>query len=209
MANPMYGQNKFDDNLDTYDTYLDFVSGFMGNLAETGVTVSEAEATAQLAAVSSADQADSYAATLIAGAVNVCDVTVAAAGDICLPEAVKGTHLAMRYEQHPDGSTGEHRITCNGGALLATGTTLIAGNVFAKQVIGGQLGNGSNAVAVITAGTYDQPTSNKLIFTATTGNNFLGDNSVIHFYCPKDGQWLVNCFFVQQGTGAAGAYTVA
>jgi hypothetical protein len=209
MANPMYGQNKFDNNLDTFDTYLDFCSGYLGNLTATGVTISEAEAVAQLAAVSSASQADSFAATLIAGALNVCDVTAAAAGDICLPEATKGVHLAMRYEQHPDGAAVEHRITCNGGALLSTGTTLISGNVFAKQIIGGQLGNGSNAVAVVTAGTYDAPTSNKLIFTATTGNNFLGDESIIHFYCPKNGQWLVNCFFVQQGTGAAGAYTVA
>ena len=209
MANPQYGQNKFDDNLDTYDTYLDFCSGFLGNLTATPVSISEAEAVAQLAAVSSAVQADSYAATLITGAVNVCDVTVAAAGDICLPEATKGAHLAMRYEQAPDGASAEHRITCNGGALSSSGTTLIADNVLAKQVIGGNLGNGSNAVAVITAGTDLGPTSNKLIFTATTGNNFLGDNSIIHFYCPKDGQWLVNCFFVQQGTGAAGAYTVS
>jgi hypothetical protein len=209
MANPMYGQNKFDNDLDTYSKYLDFTSGYLGNLTATGVTISEAEAVAQLAAVSSAVQADSFAATLIPNALNICDVTVAAAGDICLPEATKGVHLAMRYEQHPDGAAAEHRITCNGGALSATGTTLISGNVFAKQIIGGQLGNGSNAVAVVTAGTASAPTSNKLIFTATTGNNFLGDESILHFYCPSDGEWLVNCFFVQQGTGAAGAYTVA
>ena len=209
MANPMYGSNKFDENVDDHGKYLDFSTGYLGNLTATGITVSEAEAVAQLAAVSSAVQADSFAATLIANALNICDVTVAAAGDICLPEATKGTHLAMRYEQHPDGAAAEHRITCDGGALLATGTTLISGNVFAKQIIGGQLGNGSNAVAVVTAGSASAPTSNKLIFTATTGNNFLGDESIIHFYCPKDGEWLVNCFFVQQGTGAAGAYTVA
>ena len=209
MANPMYGQNKFDNAVDTHDAYLDFACGFLGNLTATPVSISESEAVAQLAALSSAVQADSFAATLIAGAVNVCDVTGAGAGDICLPEATEGTHLAMRYEQACDGDAVAHRITCNGGALLATGTTLIAGNVFAKQVIGGSLGNGTNAVAVITAGTDLAPTSNKLIFTATTANNFLGDNSIIHFYCPKDGQWLVNCFFVQQGTGAAGAYTVA
>ena len=209
MANPMYGQNKFDNNLDTYDTYLDFCAGYEGNLTTTGITVSEAEAVAALAAVSSADQGDSYAATLISGARNICDVTQAGAGTIHLPTATKGSHLSMYYDQAPDGGTTAQTIACNGGALLSTGTTLISGSVYAKQVIGGQLGNGSNAVAVETAGTGLAPTSVNLIFTATTGNNFLGDGSVIHFYCPKKGQWLVNCFFVQQGTGAAGAYTVS
>ena len=209
MANPLYGQNKFDNEIDIAGRYLDFCGGYEGNLLATGVTVSEAEAVAALAAVGSADQGDSYAATLISGARNICDVTQVGAGTIHLPTATKGSHLSMYYDQAPDGGTTAQTIACNGGALLSTGSTLIAGGVYAKQVIGGQLGNGSNAVAVETAGTGLTPTSVNLIFTATTGNNFLGDGSVIHFYCPVKGQWLVNCFFVQQGTGAAGAYTVS
>ena len=209
MANPLYGQNKFDNTIDFAGKYLDFCAGYSGNLTATGVTISEAEAVAALAAVSSADQGDSYAATLIANAANIFDGTLAGAGDVHLPTASKGSHCSMYYDQAPDGGTTEHRIACNGGALLSSGSTLISGGVFAKQVIGGQLGNGSNAVAIETAGTAGVPTSTRLIFTATTGNNFLGDGSVIHFYCPKDGEWMVNCFFVQQGTGAAGAYTVS
>ena len=209
MANPLYGQNKFDNEIDIAGRYLDFCGGYEGNLLATGVTVSEAEAVAALAAVSSADQGDSYAATLIANARNVCDVTQVGAGTIHLPTATKGVHLSMYYDQAPDGGTTAQTIACNGGALLSTGTTLISGAVYAKQVIGGQLGNGSNAVAIETVGSGIAPTSVNLIFTATTGNNFLGDGSVIHFFCPKTGEWLVKCFFVQQGTGAAGAYTVS
>ena len=209
MANPLYGQNKFDNTIDFAGKYLDFCAGYSGNLTATGVTVSESEAVAALAAVSSADQGDSYAATLIANAANIADMTAAGAGTIHLPTSTEGTHLSLYYDQAPDGGTVAETIACNGGALLSSGSTLISGGVFAKQVIGGQLGNGSNAVAIETVGTAAVPTSVNLIFTATTGNNFLGDGSIIHFYCPKDGEWLVNCFFVQQGTGAAGAYTVS
>ena len=205
----MYGQNKFDNTLDDYDKYLDFCAGYQGNLSATGISVSEAEAVAALAAVSSADQGDSYAATLIANAVNTSAVTAAAAGTIHLPTASKGTHLCLDYADVPDGSTGVHTIAVNGGALLSTGSTLIAGGVLAKQVIGGQLGNGSNAVAIETAGTYSAPTSVNLLYTPTTGNNALGAGSVLHFFCPKDNEWLVRTFFVQQGTGATGAYTVS
>ena len=84
MANPLYGQNKADNKLDVLKNvgdgdfsdakflsrYLDYMAGYQGNLAATGISVSEAEAVAALAAVSSADQGDSYAATLIVGAVN-------------------------------------------------------------------------------------------------------------------------------------------
>ena len=209
MANPMYGQNKFDNILDDYDKYLDFCSGYQGNLSATGISVSEAEAVAALAAVSSADQGDSYAATLIANAVNTSAVTAGGAGTIHLPTASKGTHLCLDYADVPDGSTGVHTIAVNGGALSSSGSTLIAGGVLAKQVIGGQLGNGSNAVAVETAGTYSAPSSENLIYTPTTGNNALGTGSVLHFFCPNDGEWLVRTFFVQQGTGATGAYTVS
>ena len=91
MANPMYGQNKFDNSLDIYSAYLDFCAGWSGNLdTGAGISVSEAEAVAALAAVSSSDQGDSYAATLITGAVNTSSSTGAAAGTIHLPTATRG-----------------------------------------------------------------------------------------------------------------------
>jgi hypothetical protein len=209
MGQPLYGSEKYGNEAEDFSKYLDFCSGYQGNLQATGISISEAEAVASLAAVSSADQGDSNAATMVASAVNTSAITGAAAGTIHLPTATKGTHLCLDYADVVDGSTGAHHIDVNGGALLSTGSTLITGGVLAKQVIGGSLGNGSNAVAIETAGTATGPTSVRLILTPTTGNNFLGAGSVIHFYCPKDGEWLVKVFPVQQGTGAAGAYTVA
>ena len=46
MANPLYGQNKFDNEIDIAGRYLDFCGGYEGNLLATGVSVSEAEAVA-------------------------------------------------------------------------------------------------------------------------------------------------------------------
>ena len=207
MANPLYGQNKFDNEIDIAGVYLDFCAGYQGNLLATGISVSEAEAVAALAAVSSADQGDSYAATLIAGAVNTSAQTGAGAGTIHLPTATKGVHLVLDYADVVDGSTGAQTIACNGGALLSTGSTLISGGVYAKQAIGSGTGVAGNTIE--TAGSYNAPTSVNLIYTPTTGNNFLGAGSMIHFFCPTDGQWLVNMKYVQQGTGATGALTVS
>ena len=209
MANPLYGQNKNDEQMDDYQTYLDFCSGYRGNLTGTGIAVSEAEAVASLAAVSSASQSATNAATLVASAENSCNVTAAAAGTIHLPDAAKGVHLCMSYTQVPDGSTGAHHIDANGGALIATGDALNSGNVFAKQVIAGGRGNGAIAYSVVSAGTTSAPTSVRIIYTPTTANNCIGVETVIHFYCPIDGQWLVRYDFIQQGTGATGAFTVA
>jgi len=126
-----------------------------------------------------------------------------------LPTATKGVHLCLDYADIPDAGTAAQTIACNGGALLSTGSTLISGGVFAKQVIGGQLGNGTNAVAIETVGTSGAPTSVNLIYTPTSANNALGVGSVLHFFCPKTGEWLCKTFFVQQGSGATGAYTVS
>ena len=51
MANPLYGQNKFDNEIDIAGNYLDFCAGYQGNLLTAGISVSEAEAVAALAAV--------------------------------------------------------------------------------------------------------------------------------------------------------------
>ena len=71
MANPMYGQNKFDSQLN--DGYLDFVSGYQGNLTATGITATDAIMIAALAAGSAADI---LAGTLVANAVNLMGVLV-------------------------------------------------------------------------------------------------------------------------------------
>tara|TARA_R110000824_G_scaffold29721_1_gene98598 strand:- start:164 stop:826 length:663 start_codon:yes stop_codon:yes gene_type:complete len=220
MANPLYGQNKADNKLDVLKNvgdgdfsdakflsrYLDYMAGYQGNLAATGISVSEAEAVAALAAVSSADQGDSYAATLIVGAVNF-SATTGAAGTIHLPSAVAGNHLCLDFADVHDSGTAALTIAVRGGALSSAGSTLIAAGVLAKQAIGSGTGVAGNTIE--TAGTYAAPTSVNLIYTATTGNNFLGVGSVIHFFAPVDDEWLVRIDYVQQGTGATGALSVS
>ena len=90
----------------------------------------------------------------------------------------------------------------------STASTVDTTPVFAKQVIG--VINGATASAIETLGTLDTPTSLKLIYTAAAANtNFLGVGSMIHFYAPVDGEWLVNTYNIPEGTGATGAWTTA
>ena len=202
MANPMYGQNKFDDNLDKFDTYLDFVSGFQGNLTATGISVSQAEGEG---AVKGGDEtlAEVDAATLIAGAVNTHAGDASAATSCYLPPAVKGTHLVLEITGDMDQANAQS-IHCNN----TVGTVKPAGNVFAKQVVGHH--NGATAMTVETGGSYNAPTSENLAYTpAAADTNLLGAGSMIHFYAPVDGQWLVKIDPVSEGTGATGALAVS
>jgi len=185
--------------------HADFLSGFQGNLTATGLSgITDAEEIAGLAAISSADAADTLAVTLIAGAVNhMNSAHASAAGAFHLPQATRGTHLALDYTQSADGHQSTHSCHTEGG------TNVTAGDVFAKQVIG-NLNGGIAGSAVETGGTSAAPTSQILTYTAASAaTNGLGAGSVLHFYCPVDGQWQVNAHMVPQGTGATGAYTVA
>jgi len=185
--------------------HADFLSGFQGNLTATGLAgITDAQEIAGLAAISSANAGHTLAVTLVANAVNFMNSAHAsAAGAFHLPQATIGTHLALDYTQSPDGHASAHSCHTEGG------TNVTAGDVFAKQVIG-NLNGGIAGSAVETAGTHLVPTSQILHYTpAAAATNGLGTGSVIHFFCPKDGQWLVRAHMVPQGTGATGAYTVA
>ena len=198
MANPLYGGNKFDSQLN--QGYLDFVSGYQGNLTATGITFTAAIEAAALAAGSAADV---LAGTLVANAVNYGNSTHSEAGAVFLPNAVKGTHLVISYTQSPDGHASAHTIKANGG------TGAGAGAVFARQAIGEAVGE-NIATAVVTGGTNLTPTSQNLIYTpAAAATNGLGTGSQLHFYCPKDGEWLVRAELVPQTTGVTGAWTVS
>ena len=202
---------NFDNVLDSFiniidgDAWVDFNAGFLGNLTGTGLSgITDAQMIAGLAAISSADADDTLAVTLVAGAVNFMNSAHGAAGACHLPQATRGTHLALVYSQSPDGHASAHAIHTEGG------TNVSAGDVFAKQVIAGNCNNGVGATAVVTAGTAAAPTSQILTYTAAAATtNSLGTGSIIQFYCPKDGQWMVRAMMVPQGSGATGAYTVA
>tara|TARA_Y100000310_G_scaffold221706_1_gene223322 strand:- start:530 stop:1135 length:606 start_codon:yes stop_codon:yes gene_type:complete len=201
MANPMYGQNKFDDNLDTYSKYLDFCAGYSGHLSETAIDLTQAEG---VAGVKGGDEtlAEVDAATWVAGAHNTDARTAAAVTSSYLPAAVKGIHLAVEITGDQDEANAQS-IHCNN--TVGTGAT--SGNVFAKQVIG--VLNGATASAVETAGTYDAPTSENLLWTPAATNPALGNGSVLHFYAIENGIWLVKVFAVPMGTGAVGVFTVS
>ena len=178
----------------------DFLSGYQGNLAGTGIDITDAEAVLGLATATAGEILNT---TLIADAVNTFAGTNSAAGTMCyLPPAVRGTHLVLDITGAIDDTTQPLPIKCVG----AVGSEA---NVFAKQVIGNNTG-GIAGSAVETAGTAAAPTSVNLIYTpATATTNFLGIGSMLHFYAPVENQWLVNGFFVPTGTGATGAFTVS
>ena len=200
MANPMYGQNKFDNDLDTYDTYLDFCGKFEGRLTATGITATDA---IMIAALAEGSAADILAGTLVNNAVNYMnDAHASAANCVFLPDAAKGSYLACDYTQSPDGHASVHGFKCNGAADARSA-------VFAKQVIGYASPTDVDT-HVETAGTNLAPTSvvlNYLPAAATT--NGLGVGSQIFFYCPEDGQWLVRMDLYGLGTGVTGIWQVA
>ena len=208
MANPLYGQNKADNLLDAWEGidpgYLDFCAGYQGNLTATAVAVTDAEADS---AASSASAANILAATFAPGAVNTLAFDGGAAGSVYLPDCVKGTHFAVEITGDID-QTNALTIFARGAAVVSA-STVDTTPVFAKQVVG--CINGATASSIETLGTSAAPTSIKLIYTAAAADtNFLGAGSMIHFFAPKNGEWLVNADNnIPEGTGATGAWTTS
>ena len=207
MANPLYGQNKADNLLDAWEGidpgYLDYCAGYQGNLTATAVAVTDAEADS---AASSASAGNILAATLAPGTVNTYAHDGGAAGSVYLPDAIKGTHLAMEITGDID-QTGATTIFTQGAAVVSA-STVDTTPVFAKQVIG--LINGATASSIETLGTLAAPTSLKLIYTAAAADtNFLGAGSIFHFFAPVNGEWLCKVWCIPEGTGATGVFTTA
>ena len=208
MANPLYGQNKADNLLDDWKgidpAYLDFCAGHQGNLTATAVAVTDGEADAVVAGGASA--AEILATTLAPGAVNTCAHDTNAAGAVYLPDAIKGTHLAMEITGDMDEANAFTIFTQ--GAAVVSASTVDTTPVFAKQIIG--LINGATASSIETLGTLAAPTSLKLIYTAAAADtNFLGAGSIFHFFAPENGEWLVKVWCIPEGTGATGVFTTA
>jgi hypothetical protein len=179
--------------------YLDFHSGWTGNLDATGITIDETASAA--GPVDDATAAEILACTLKKNAVNSHTGTAAAVGVLgYLPPALKGDHLALEIVGELDDATSALHVEARG----AVGSD---SNVFAKQIIGYNTG-GIAGSAIETRGTRTVPTTQTLIYTpAAAATNFLGPGSVLHFFCPKDDQWLVEVRAAPKGTGATGAFT--
>jgi len=179
--------------------YLDFASGFLGNL---GVGANMTDAIVDAAGAASPTAAQILAATLQNGVLSPCAHDTGADGDVFLPDATVGTHCALEITGDMDEAN-DFTIQARG----AVGATL---GVFAKQLIGPLYEHGASAQTVETVGTTVAPTSVALIYTPAAANtNFLGAGSVMQFYCPRNGQWVVRITNIVEGTGATGVFTVA
>ena len=182
----------------TRSNYLDFATGFQGNLAIAAAAVPDAALNA--GAASGATEVAGVVASLVltASTVNSTDFDGNAAGCLYLPPATVDTHLVLEITGDID-EAGPLTIFTT-GAVGATG-------VLAKQVIG-PVQNGATAQSVETNGTALVPTDVQMIYTAAAANtNFLGAGSMVHFYCPVAGQWLVKIYNVQEGAGSTGVLT--
>ena len=186
--------------------YLDFATGFLGRLAG---AVSKSIADTEVdtgGAAGGTSVAGIGGATLSGSTINDILFTADAAGRVYLPTATADTHLAVQITGDMDAA--------NALTFQTSGSTAVGQDtnnaVFAKQVIGPEMGDGSaTAQTVVTAGLPSAPASNRLIYTpAAAATNFLSVGSIMHFYCPIDNQWLVKVFNVKEGSGATGTFTV-
>jgi hypothetical protein len=193
--------------------YLDYLAFNKTNLTATGVDIIQAEGAAALAAdhTSTTTLAAITAATCIANAVNTFAGDGSAATEMFLPTAIKGTHVCVQITGDID-EAGAVTIFCAPAASSTGGNDKYAG----LFTIAAHVLNSSATViptgavtAIRTAGSVAAPNATGLVYTAAAADtNFLGTNSEIHFYCPKDGQWIAKLFGIPEGTGATGALSV-
>ena len=200
--------NYFDDLCDSLSfgpQYMDFLSGYVGNLTATSRSLTDAVIDAAGAAGGGGVAAIGNA-TVSASALNDFLGTSDAVGGVFLPTATANTHLAIQITGDMDAA---NAITFNTSGSACVGED--SNNaVFAKQIIGPEMGDSSaTAQTVVTAGLPSAPASNRLIYTpAAASTNFLSVGSIIHFYCPVDNQWLVKVRNVKEGAGSTGTFTV-
>ena len=138
--------------------YLDFMTGYEGNLTATAVAITDGEGdTADNAASNAPGAAGIAPAVVSASAVNTAAFDSSAAQSIFLPKCKLDTHLAVRFTGDMDEANAI-TIHASGSALADGSNGAAAGTVFSKQVIG-PLGAG---ISVLSAGTGATPTSNSL-----------------------------------------------
>jgi hypothetical protein len=186
--------------------YLDFATGYLGRLAgEVSKSITDAQVDAGGAAGGTSVAAIG-AATLSGSTINDILFIADAAGRVFLPTATADTHLAVQITGDMDAA---NALTFQTSMSAAVGESTNDA-VFAKQVIGPEMGDGSaTAQTVVTAGLPNVPVSKRLIYTpAAAATNFLSVGSIVHFYCPIDNQWLVKVRNVKEGSGATGTFTV-
>ena len=155
MAIPFYGQNKDGDNLEKMTeitpNYMDFLSGYQGNLA-TGAAVTQVEAAA---AAASATVTTIAAASVLPG-LNTWAGDASAAESIYLPPCLKDTHVAITLTGDLDEANACTIFTRGAGDTTA---------VLAKQIISPQFlgGAATNTEQIVSDGTAAAPTAFMLL----------------------------------------------
>lgn len=193
--------------------YMDYLAFNKSNLTATGVTITQAEGEAALAAdpTAATTPADITAATCVANAVNTFSGEAANATAIYLPPAVEGTHVCLLFSAAYDDAASAVDIRCAPAGSDSAGTdryaslfTISAHILYTNADVNLVGTNLTNAVR-----TADALATTELIYTpAAAATNFLGPNSEIHFYCPTAGQWIAKAFAFPQGAGTTGAFSV-
>jgi hypothetical protein len=185
---------------------LDFLLGNCKNFKGTPRVMTDAHVDAAAAGTISA--AEHLLVQITADALSTSAFTADAAGEVYLPPAIANTHCALRILGDMDAA--------NTFTIVATETVAPTGGVattgkFAFGVIGPKYGGtATTPQSVITAGTAAAPTSVNLIYTpAAEATNFLTVNSIIHFFCKNEGEWMVGVHNINEGTGATGTFTVS
>ena len=182
---------------------LDFLLGNCKNFRGTVVTITDAEADAG----PGGNAAAKIAAQMNPDALNICIFVADAAGEIYLPAATANTHLAVHFTGDMDAA---NALTIT-ATEAADGAFAATTGKYAFGVIGPKYtGTATTPQSVLTAGTAALPTSIKLIYTpGATATNFLSINSIMHFFCKDEGEWMVGVHNINEGTGATGAFTVS
>lgn len=181
-------------------TYLDFLSGYQGNLTGTANEITDAEAEAADIA-GSPTAAQTAAATLTTNALNTAAIDGnGGVGSIFLPAAYAGTHVAVKLTANANGSNKQTIVASHGTSTKQSaeeGVRQAAGGTAAVFAAGYVIGDTARK------STLSDGADTKLELTANSSNSNIAANSYYHFFCPEDGVWLVSRFGPIHGTGGA------
>ena len=200
MANPMYGQNKFDDSLDNH-RYIENKHAFR--------TFDWSDLRLRLAADSTDAKTDT-GWTLVDGEIaeSLWDGTNAAASMV-LPSATKGALTVFRFAAQADGGT-DITFTCASGEFFEAGSICVPvsnlGDAFiyarrpTHQVTWVQsVAVGGGAVVTITSA------HNTFIIASTATDNQTNIGADLAFFCNKKGYWRIGFIGSELGSGAINA----
>ncbi len=198
MANPLYGQNKFDDNLGDGKYFENKLAYYSWNWQHLNLR----------AAADVTDAKARSGITLVDG--DICECLVdggTGASAITLPSASYGALTVFRHSVAADG--GENMvISCASGDTFKAGTMNV--QVEAQEVLHlmtpvytmewtATVAIGAGSIETIAAA------NNTLTYAQTATNNQTNIGAEWAFFCEKDNKWSVAFRGAETGSGAVNA----